>query len=61
MKIFEVQKIYPNVVIAPPDYEYYKKCSDEMMNIIRTKFKVFQQFSIDECFVEYTEDMQEIY
>lgn len=61
MKIFEVQKLYPKVVIAPPDYEYYKKCSDEMMNIIRTKFKVFQQYSIDECFVEYTEDMQEIY
>lgn len=61
MKIFEVQKLYPKVVIAPPDYEYYKKCSDEMMEIIRTKFKVFQQYSIDECFVEYTEDMQEIY
>ena len=23
MKIFEVQKLYPKVVIAPPDYEYY--------------------------------------
>ena len=44
MKIFEVQKLYPKVVIAPPDYEYYKKCSDEMMEIIRTKFKVFQQW-----------------
>ena len=61
MKVFEVQKIYPNIVIAPPDYEYYKQCSDEMMDIIRSKFKLFQQFSIDECFVEYTEDMQEIY
>ena len=61
MRIYEAQKIYPKIVIAPPDYEYYKKCSDEMMEIIRSKFKVFQQYSIDECFVEYTEDMQEIY
>jgi DNA polymerase-4 len=61
MKIFEVQKLYPKVVIAPPDYEYYKKCSDEMMNILKQKFKYFQQYSIDECFVEYDEEMQQIY
>ena len=61
MRLNEVQKIYPKVIIAPPDYEYYKKCSDEMMDIIRSKFKLFQQYSIDECFVEYTEDMQEKY
>jgi len=28
MRLYEVQKIYPKVIIAPPDYEYYKKCSD---------------------------------
>ena len=61
MRLYEVQKIYPKVIIAPPDYEYYKKCSDEMMNILRSKFKLFQQYSIDECFVEYTEDMQQKY
>lgn len=61
MRLYEVQKIYPKVIIAPPDYEYYKKCSDEMMDELRTKFKLFQQYSIDECFVEYSEDMQEKY
>jgi len=32
-----------------------------MMNILKKKFRLFQQFSIDECFVEYTEDMQKEY
>jgi len=61
MRLSEVQKIYPKVIVAPPDYAYYKKCSDEMMNILKQKFEHFQQFSIDECFVEYTADMQEKY
>ena len=61
MRIADARKIFPWVKIAPPDYKYYKKCSDEMMNILKSKFRLFQQFSIDECFVEYTEDMQREY
>ena len=61
MRIADARKIFPWVKVAPPDYTYYKKCSDEMMNILKNKFKLFQQFSIDECFVEYTEDMQKEY
>lgn len=61
MRITDARKIFPWVKIAPPDYKYYKKCSDEMMNILKKKFRLFQQFSIDECFVEYTEDMQREY
>lgn len=61
MRLSEVQKIYPKVIIAPPDYAYYKKCSDEMMNILKQKFSQFQQYSIDECFVEYDSNMQDKY
>jgi nucleotidyltransferase/DNA polymerase involved in DNA repair len=32
-----------------------------MMDILKKKFELFQQYSIDECFVEYTEEMQETY
>ena len=59
MRISDARKIYPGLKVAPPDYEYYKKCSDEMMDILKKKFELFQQYSIDECFVEYTEEMQE--
>ena len=61
MKISDARAIYPWLKVAPPDYDYYKKCSDQMMNILKSKFKCFQQYSIDECFVEYTEDMQNNY
>ena len=61
MRITDAKKICPELKVAPPDYEYYKKCSDEMMNILKQKFKYFQQYSIDECFVEYDEEMQQIY
>lgn len=61
MRIADARKIYPWLKVCPPDYEYYKKCSDKMMDILRQKFKYFQQYSIDECFVEYDEDMQQIY
>jgi DNA polymerase-4 len=61
MRISDARKIYPRLKVAPPDYEYYKKCSDEMMDILKKKFELFQQYSIDECFVEYTEEMQETY
>lgn len=61
MRLIDARKIYPKLKVAPPDYEYYKKCSDEMMSLLRKKFEVFQQYSIDECFAEYTEEMQEKY
>ena len=61
MKISDAKKICPELKVAPPDYTYYKKCSDEMMKCLKEKFKLFQQYSIDECFVEYDEDMQKIY
>jgi len=61
IKITDARKIYPWLKIVPPDYKYYKKCSDEMMNILKSKFKIFQQYSIDECFVEYTSDTQKTY
>lgn len=61
MRIADARKIFPWVKVAPPDYTYYKRCSDEMMNLLKNKFKLFQQYSIDECFAEYTEDMQNEY
>lgn len=61
MRISDAKKLCPELKVASPDYSYYKKCSDEMMNALKQKFKLFQQYSIDECFVEYDKDMQKIY
>ncbi|MBQ9554546.1 hypothetical protein IJU97_06525 [bacterium] len=61
MNLYDAKRIYPGLIVAPPDYSYYKKCSDEMMKLLKKKFSKFQQYSIDECFVEYDEEMQEKY
>ena len=61
MNLNDVKRTHPDLIVAPPDYAYYKKCSMQMMDLLKSKFKVFQQYSIDECFLEYTEDMQEKY
>lgn len=61
MRLNDARKLYPDLIIAPPDYIFYKKCSNEMMKALKEKFNVFQQYSIDECFLEYTQEMQEKY
>jgi len=44
----------PKLVIVPPDYGLYMKASNAMVEIIREYTPKVQRFSIDECFVDYT-------
>ena len=37
-----------------PDYYFYADCSKKLFDYIRSLFEEVEQFSIDECFVEYT-------
>ena len=61
MNLYRAKEMYPGLIIAPPDYNYYKQNSNAMMKLLRKYFPTLQQYSIDECFVEYTEDMQNNY
>lgn len=60
VNLFEARKLCKNLIVIKPDYKYYKMKSDSMMNFIKKLFPDFQQYSIDECFVEYT-SMKRIY
>lgn len=60
VNLFEARKLCKNLIVIKPDYKYYKMKSDSMMNFIKRLFPDFQQYSIDECFVEYT-SMKRIY
>ncbi|AOT68314.1 DNA polymerase Y family protein [Geosporobacter ferrireducens] len=44
----------PTLVIVPPDYPLYVKCSNAMMEIIKDFSPAYQKFSIDEIFLDYT-------
>lgn len=61
MNLWEAKAKDPNLIVVKPDHDYYKKCSDKLMNLLKKLFKNFQQYSIDECFVEYTPEMQRKY
>lgn len=44
----------PNLISIPPHYSLYIKCSDAMVNILKEYSPSIQRYSIDECFLDYT-------
>ena len=54
MNLRDAKRINKDIIVIHPDYEYYKECSYKLFNYIRSLFLEVEQFSIDECFVEYT-------
>lgn len=60
INLYEARKIYKNLIVVSPDFNYYSKKSKAMMDYIKKLFPEFQQYSIDECFVEYT-SMKNLY
>ena len=54
MNLRDARKIYRDIVVVHPDYYFYADCSKKLFDYIRSLFQEVEQFSIDECFVEYT-------
>lgn len=52
--ILEAQRKCPDLVIVPPNYSLYEKCSTAFMDILRGYSDVVEQYSIDEAFVDMT-------
>lgn len=50
----------PNLISVPPDYNLYVKSSKAMFNILQEYSNSIQRFSIDECFLDYT-NMEEYF
>ena len=44
----------PSLVIAPPDFRLYSACSKAFKDICRSYAPVVEEFSIDECFLDFT-------
>lgn len=44
----------PNLTIISPSYELYLKCSRAMVNILKEYSPCVQVFSVDECFLDFT-------
>ena len=52
--LFSAKKKCPNLKVYPPNYNFYKKMSDSMLNLIGKYSPDIEQMSIDECFLDYT-------
>jgi DNA polymerase-4 len=55
MTVAEALRIFPNLVIEPPDFELYREQSEKLMQLLRTFSPIQEQISIDECFLDMTD------
>lgn len=53
--LFEARKIYKDLIVVKPDHSFYKLCSSKLIAFLKFLFPIVEQFSIDECFIDYTE------
>lgn len=48
----EARRKCPSLVLAPPNYDLYEKCSAALMEMLREYSDMVEQYSIDEAFVD---------
>lgn len=54
MRLFEIEKVCPEAVILPSDYETYSLLSRRFFNIVRRYTPEVEEYGIDECFADLT-------
>lgn len=53
--IMEARNKYRDLVLVPPNYSLYERCSKAFIQILRMYSDVVEQYSIDEAFVDMTD------
>lgn len=56
MPIFQIRKLFPEVIVVSSDYEAYAVFSKRMFDIVRRYTDVVEEYSIDECFSDFSHD-----
>ena len=52
--ILEAKQKCPNLILVPPNYGLYERCSKAFMGILQEYSPTVEQYSIDEAFVDMT-------
>ena len=52
--LFTARKKCPNLVVVPPDFRLYERCSISMRNVFADYTPFVEKFSIDECYLDVT-------
>lgn len=53
--LFEARQKCENLAVYSPDYDLYMLCSNAMYDILCDYSSMVERYSIDECFLDYTE------
>ena len=53
--LFTAKMKCPDLIIVPPNYALYRQCSDALVAILQEYSPLVQRFSIDECFVDFSD------
>ena len=56
--LFSARKKCPVLKVVPPCFAIYEKCSRAMMELLKEYTPLLQQYSIDECFLDVTNDLR---
>ncbi|NTW15016.1 MAG: DNA polymerase IV, partial [Candidatus Moranbacteria bacterium] len=54
MRLHEIRKICPDVIILPSDYETYSLLSKRFFDVVRRYTPDVEEYGIDECFADIT-------
>ena len=54
MSLMEARQLCPNLLIVPPNYQVYVRASKSLREFLNTFTPDVEAFSIDECFVRFT-------
>ena len=54
--IFSARRRCPYLEVYPPQFKVYKKYSDRMYTYLCNYSNIIERYSIDECFIDYTEN-----
>jgi DNA polymerase IV (archaeal DinB-like DNA polymerase) len=60
MPISRAWKLCPGAVYLRPDFEFYEKVSERVMETLRTFAEMFEQVGIDEAFLDVTDRVADI-
>ena len=58
--LFSARKKCPMLKVIPPCFKIYQKCSRAMMELLKEYSPLLEQYSIDECFLDVTNDLHDI-
>lgn len=58
--LFSARIKYKNLIVVPPHYDLFKRCSDFMVELLNEYTPNIQRFSCDECFLDFT-NMENLY